>query len=332
MRWKMNGEWLTSHMEERAADSAWQLALAGPIAHPWGATGIKISYRDVGENFVSFGGAPSDAGSATKSVALQQPLGQGTWSGALGLNWSQKASEVAGAATDSDLAATASARWQVSPDVALSGALGTQSSTQDVAAVLNTQQSTNGRAAVEWKVLDSVQLSLGYDATRQSTPASDNDSKRVALGVQQRFEGTTWNLQLARATRDTSGRETAIADSLALGAEHRLTSWLKLGGSYRIARNDAACSDQTPNSDWTARATMSLQELGSLELRYSQALGAQDGGVRFGDENVTRGYGVHYVLGAANGQGLGLALDFSQRDLVGYDDPTRRWRIGVTYR
>jgi hypothetical protein len=323
-------------MEERGGDSAWQLALAGPIEHPWGATGVKIAYRDVGADFVSFGGAPTDAGSTTKSVALQQPIGQGSWSGALGLNWSQQASEANDSLTDSDLAATASARWQLSPDVAISGALGAKSSTQDAAAVLDTQQSTSGRAAVEWKVFDGVNLSLGYDATRQSTLANDaqadSGNSRFSLGIQQRLEDTTWNLKLARATRESGGSDATTDDSLALGADHRLASWLKLGGSYRIARSDAAFADPTPASDWTARATMSLQDLGTLELRYSQALSTRDGGVRFGDESVARGYGVRYVLGASNGEGLGVSLDYSQRDLIGYDDPNRRWRIGVTYR
>jgi hypothetical protein len=340
MQWKLNGEWLTSRMQDHAGDSAWQLALAGPIKHPWGQTGVKISYRDVGADFLSFRGTLADAGSITKQIALQQPIGNGRWSGSVGLNWTQQEHDAASTSqTNSDLAATATARWQVLPDVALTGAVSTRNnSTETASEVLSAQQSTNSRAAVEWKVGDGLNLTVGYDASRQSTPAvgatqSVIGNNRLSLALQQRSADTTWNLQVARdAALGAAGSAAGTADSLAFGADHRLASWLKLGGTYRVAQCDSLTSATTPASDLTAHAAISLQEMGSLELRYTQALSTQPNGVRLGEESVAHGYGVRYVLGAADNTGLGLTLDFSQRDLPGYDDPERQWRIGLTYR
>ncbi len=359
-RWKMNGEWMNSSMEgigapgesSGASNDALVVALAGPISHPWGDTGVRLSYRAVGENFSSFVGAPTDAGIMTKSLALEQPFKTGDLSGSLGVNWSERAAIVeAGstpsAPTDTSLIATSKLKWQATPDLALTAAhdAGNRFTTQiPVSDLLPAQtierENSSSRVGMDWKLTKRFSLSAtggltSYDeetAGERLLRKLSNRDEHYALALKNKTAGAQWNVGYERRIAlDLEGDAGALADTLSVGAQTKVTSWLKFGGAYRLAQTENLSSGLvSPRSDLSANTTLSLQELGELQLRYTQALSTPADGVRLGAPVGARGYGVRYVLGSSS-KGLGLSLDYARQE-TGGPAAQEQWKVGLTYR
>jgi hypothetical protein len=177
---------------------------------------------------------------------------------------------------------------------------------------------------------------MGVGASRWSTFAGDEQTQasgkdRVSLGLRRQSTSTSFGLQLARdAQLNEDAAPVGLSDSVAVNVNHRFTNWLQLGGTYRLTQNQSTLASNLDHTDMTARAALSLQELGALELRYNQSE-ARDG-VRFDGAEPTRGYGVRYQLGAREGQaGFGLMVDYSAR-LEPNAPIDNYWRLGITYR
>jgi hypothetical protein len=338
---RLSGEWLSSNMESRGGDTAWLVALNGPLKHPLGTANVQASYRNIGANYTSFIGTPSDAGAVTKQLAVQQPFGQGKLTGALGVLWTERefgeGNPSGVARLDSAMQATASTRFQVTPKIALTASHITNSkSLEPETGVLLGQQLSDSQAGVEWKIGGGVAVVMGVGMSRQSTLndasiVSISGKDRVSLALKQTSPSTTWNLQLSRdALLNPAGMPLNSAESLTLGAERKLTSWLKLGGTYRVCQDAATLSGVAPATDMTAHAALSLNEAGSLELRYRQAQTVD--GVRLASGNMgNRGYGVRYQWGAKEGQeGFGLLVDYATN--LTPTAPQTQWKLGITYR
>src|SRR5690606_22173390 len=121
-------------------------------------------YREIGSDFSSFAGTPTDAGQTTKQLSLNQPFKKGDFSGSLGLNMSQiTANDEAPAtiATDSDtnLQATSNLRWQATPEVAVtaSHAAGTRVTAPTIVdpllpPSLVERENRDSRVGLEWRL------------------------------------------------------------------------------------------------------------------------------------------------------------------------------------
>jgi hypothetical protein len=355
-RWKLNGEWMNSRMEgagdSGGNDDALVFALAGPISHPWGKTGVRFSYRAVGENFSSFTGAPTDAGIVTKTLALVQPFKSGDLSGSLGVNWSERAAiaetgSTPSTPTDTALMATSNLKWQATSDLALTAAhdAGNRFTTQAPLSDLLLPQTierenSSSRVGVDWKLTKRFSLSATGGLTRYDEETADerllrklgNRDEHYSLNLKNKTVGAQWNIGYERRIAlDLEGDAGALADTLSLGAQTKITSWLKFGGAYRLAQTENLSSGLvSPRSDFAANTTLSLQELGELQLRYTQALSTPEAGVRLGAPAGARGYGVRYVLGSSR-EGLGLSLDYARQE-TGGPAAQEQWKIGLTYR
>jgi hypothetical protein len=358
-RWKIDGEWMQSHMENSAPsdenageNQAVIIALAGPISHPWGETGVRLSYRAVGEDFSSFAGAPTDAGIVTKTLALVQPFKSGDLSGSLGLNWSQRAATAEAGSTpvapaETALQATSKVKWQATSDLALTAAhdvgnrFTTQAPLSDLLLERNTErENSSSRVGVEWKLSKRFSLSATGGLTRYDEETTSdrllrrlsNRDEHYSFMLKNKTAGAQWNIGYERRVAlDLEGETGALADTLSIGAQTKLASWLKFGGSYRLAQTENMTSGLVaPRSDFSANTTLSLQELGELQLRYTQALSTPSDGVRLGAPVGARGYGVRYVLGSSK-EGLGLSLDYARQESGG-PAAQEQWKIGLTYR
>jgi hypothetical protein len=363
-RWKLNGEWMNARMEniasgndpgsDQSADEnqALVIALAGPVQHPWGETGVRLSYRAVGENFSSFAGAPTDAGIVTKTLALVQPFKTGDLSGSFGINWSERAAiaeagSTPTAPTDTALLATSSLKWQATSDFALTAAhdAGNRFTTQApleelLPAQTIERENSSSRVGVDWKLTKRFSLSATGGLTRYDEETAgerllrklSNRDEHYSFALRNKTAGAQWNIGYERRIAlDLEGDAGALADTLSFGAQTKVTSWLKFGGAYRLAQTENLSSGLvSPRSDLSANTTLSLQELGELQLRYTQALSTPADGVRLGAPVGARGYGVRYVLGSSN-EGLGLSLDYARQE-TGGPAAQEQWRIGLTYR
>ncbi len=351
-RWKLDGEWMNGKMEDQEPDDALIFALAGPMKHPWGETGVRFSYRDIGTDFSSFAGTPTDAGQTTKQLSLNQPFKKGDFSGSLGLNMSQieandeQATTVA-VANDTNLQATSNLRWQATPEIAVtaSHAAGSRMTAPTIVdpllpATLVERENRDSRVGLEWKLSKQFSLSASGGLTQYDEETASNRLLRrlsnrdnyYAVALKNQSTTTQWNLKYERRiAQDLEGDTGSTGDTISLGAQKKLTSWLKFGGSYRLTQTEYLTTGlDVPQSDITANTTLSLQELGSLELRYTQVLNSSTDGVRLTGQTRANTVGVRYVLGQQNGRGFGLSVDYSRSELNGPAD--QQWKLGLTYR
>ena len=227
LRWKMNGEWITSGVkfgedhsnetESPAGNSAYLLAFSGPIAHPFGETGVRFSYREVGANFQNFRGAPGDAGITSTQLSLSQPFEMGAISGEMELNWAQQlASNQSTPATgdNANLQAASSLRWQATPAVALTAShqIGSDVTTENAASTLlsapiyNARLNSASQIGMEWRMTPRFSLSLNGGETRYDETSEgerflrrlSNRDNQYSLGLRSQSSLASWNLQLER--------------------------------------------------------------------------------------------------------------------------------------
>lgn len=351
-RWKLDGEWMNGKMEGQNPDDALILAIAGPMKHPWGETGVRLSYRDVGANFSSFAGTPSDAGQTTKQVALSQPFKKGDFSGSLGVNWSEitanddEATKLA-TSSDTNIQATSNLRWQATPTVAVtaSHAAGTRVTEPTIIdpllpASLVERESRDSKVGMEWKLSKQFSLTAAGGLTQYDEETADNRLLRrlsnrdnyYSIGLKNQSKSIQWNFQYERRIAlDLEGDTGTTGNTFSFGAQKKLTSWLKFGGTYRLNQTEYLTTGlDVPQSDITANTTLILQDLGSLELRYTQALRSSTDGVRLTGQTCANSIGVRYVLGQQSGKGFGLSIDYSRSALDGPSD--QQWKLGLTYR
>jgi hypothetical protein len=351
-RWKLDGEWMNGKMEDKEPDDAMIFALAGPVQHPWGETGVRFSYREIGADFSSFAGTPSDAGQTTKQLSLNQPFKKGDFSGSLGLNMSQitandEAPDTIATDSDTNLQATSNLKWQATPELAVtaSHAAGTRVTAPTIVdpvlpASLVERENRDSRVGLEWKLNKQFSISAASGLTQYDEETTNNRLARrlsnrdnyYSIALKNQSKSTQWNFKYERRVAlDLEGDTGTTGDIFSFGAQKKLTSWLKFGGTYRLNQTEYLTTGlDVPQSDITANTTLSLQELGSLELRYTQALASSTDGVRLTGQTRANSVGVRYVLGQQNGKGLGLSIDYSRNTLNGPNDD--HWKLGLTYR
>lgn len=363
MRWKMNGEWMTSQVKRQgdsndndselpAANNAYMLTLAGPIAHPFGETNVRFYHRQVGANFQAFNGAVPDAGVASTQLSLTQPFALGPVTGTTQLDWAKVAQDAdpnSVAADNTNIVAATSLRWQATPAVAVTAAhkIGTDVTEEnpDISAVATTllkeQETSKSELGLEWKVTPKVSLSLtGAQMSFDEISARDdrfanrlsNRGSQYTLGLKGQSSIASWGLQLERrAALDLMGETSVSSNALSINAQRRLTSWLKMSGTYRFSQCEDTLNATTTNaSGLTAAASLSLKEMGNLELSYSQANEALRNGVRL-SSTPSSGYSARYIYGPKAGEsGLGLSVDYYKQGAAQLNDS--QWRVGVTYR
>lgn len=352
-RWKVEGEWMQGNIEKDDEwDDAIVLALAGPIKHPWGETGVRFAYRDIGADFSTFAGTPSDAGLTTKNLTVQQPFKRGDISGSLAVHWSERASNdesTSDAPTDTNLKVDSAVRWQAASNMALtsSHSIGHAVTQRDLlvdnllSEQITERQNSSSRFGMEWRLSKQFSLTATGGITQYDEETAHNRLLRrlsnrdnhYAVALKNQAANSRWSLKLERRVAlDLEGESGITADTIAFSAQKKLAPWLQLGGTYRLAEKENSLSGNSfPEADLTANTTFFMQDLGSLELRYMQAVGSQPDGVRLNGGEQARGYGVRYVMGAASsGKGFGLSIDYARRETTG--PAQEQWRLGLTYR
>lgn len=352
-RWKLEGEWMQGNIEK---DDEWDdaiiLALAGPVKHPWGETGVRLAYRDIGARFSTFAGTPSDAGLTTKNVTVQQPFKKGDISGAVAVHWSERSSNdesTSDLPEDTNLKVESSMRWQAASNMALTGShsIGHAVTQRDLlleelrSEQITERQSSSSRFGMEWRLSKQLSVTASGGITQYDEETAQgrllrrlsNRDNHYSVALNNQTPDFRWSLKVERRVAlDLEGDSGITSDTIALSAQKKLASWLQFGGTYRLSETENSLSGSSfPESDLTANTTFLMQELGSLELRYMQSLGSQPDGVRLGGGEPARGYGVRYVVGAASrGKGFGFSLDYARRETSG--PAYEQWRLGLTYR
>ena len=159
-----------------------------------------------------------------------------------------------------------------------------------------------------------------------------NQDNYYSIALKNQSKTTQWNFKYERRfALDLEGDTGSTGNTFSFGAQKKLTSWLKFGGTYRLNQTEYMTTGlDVPQSDITANTTLLLQDLGSLELRYTQALRSSTDGVRLTGQTCANSVGVRYVLGQQSGKGFGLSIDYSRSALDGPSD--QQWKLGLTYR
>ena len=362
LRWNMNGEWMTGGVESanREADdagslidnSAYVLTLAGPITHPFGETGVRFSRRAVGAHFQNFSGALGDTGVASTQISLNQPFKIGTVSGAIEWNCAQQLSadqSTPVAVNKANLQANSNIRWQATPIVAITAShrIGSDVTARNVeiAPIYDAHRNSASQIGVEWRVLPGISFSLNGGETRYEETSDgerflrrmSNRDQQLSLGLRGQSSVASWDLHLERrAALNVLGETGQSTQGISFNTQRQLAPWLQMRGSYRLNQNRHIQGDEFINansslaSGLTAGASLSLAQLGALELNYSQSNNARNDGLRW-NNSLSRGYGARYVYGARGGQnGLGLSLDYSCNAVNNLNNS--QWQLGITYR
>ena len=102
-------------------------------------------------------------------------------------------------------------------------------------------------------------------------------------------------------------------------------------GRYRLSQSDDSLNETTSlASGLTAGASLSLEELGALELNYFQANSALKDGVHL-DNSLSRGYGAHHLYGPKAGNG-GLIFSVNYSYSGANELRKANCKLGLTYR
>lgn len=351
--WKIEGEWMNEKIEENNDwDDAIILTLAGPLKHPWGETGVRFAYRDIGAGFSTFAGTPADAGLTTKNLTVQQPFKKGDLSGALSVHWSERESNdesTSDAPRDNNLKVESSVRWQAASNVALTGSHSVGHAVTEQELIVDNllseqvteRQNSSSRFGMEWRLSKQFSITASGGITQYDEESAQgrlarrlsNRDNHYSVALNNQTPDFKWSLKLERRVAlDLEGDSGITADTVALSAQKKIASWLQMGGTYRLSETENSLSGNSfPEADLTANTTFLMQELGALELRYMQAVGSQSDGVRLNGGEQARGYGVRYVVGAASkGKGFGFSIDYARRETSG--PAQEQWRLGLTYR
>lgn len=348
--WNFNGQWVKSNVGNSNGATAWQTKLAGPIHHPLGTAQLSAVYTNVDPNFESFAGTSLENACITKSLALTQPLGQGSLKANLGLSWNQIErcgyNNLTLPRNESTFNSILSVRWQIAPSVALTANHNLTSNTDELypgsAISLQDHQVQNTQAGVEVKVSPSLLLNFGAgmssDQIQQQqnsalTPTYDNNSNYLTVGVKNKIASGTVGVDLQRNfTQDGIAQDENNNLIVSLNAQQKLTPWLNIGGKVRLASD---CPPQPTSTilaapaNLTANAQIALSSLGAVQLTYNQwnlqnALDANN-------NDTANAYQISYLMGARNGQsGLGLSLAYSYSAAANPQNAT--WQVGLTYR
>ena len=204
----------------------------------------------------------------------------------------------------------------------------------------------SGEAGLEWKLSRTlgVTATAGQTRTERSLIGGDflsaqtalvpgeDERNRLALALQRRTKGGAWSIGLARQLQDTPATQPLdfTRDDVQLAAERNLGPGIKLKGTLGLANSFVS---ETLAESRTTR---------NIEAQWSLGAGRVD--VRLGDWNGlkpgssgvqldgAKEWTARLNLGsAAKGAGLGLAVEYSERELQN-SGPIPTWRVGVTYK
>lgn len=137
-RWSLSGDWNRAQIERDAKAtgaestqeieaSAWGIAAAGPLAHPFGVANARASWRDVGQNYVAPTTENGAVGARNGEVEIVQDLAIGPLAGKLNFGAAtQRRSEIESALAGEELAqnrarSAAQMRLALTPNLSLTG-------------------------------------------------------------------------------------------------------------------------------------------------------------------------------------------------------------------
>lgn len=349
--WNFDGQWVKSNVADSNGATAWQAKLSGPIHHPLGTAQLSAVYTDVDPGFESFAGSSLEDGRSTKTLALNQPLGKGDLTANLGLSLNEidrdGIKNLSLPRHESTFKSILSVRWKLTPSVALTGRHSLTKDTDELypgsAISMQNHNLQDTQAGIEVKVSPSLLLNVGAGmnsnqiqqqqaATLDST--YDNNSNYLTVGVKNKMANGTIGVDLQRDfAQDVIAQDENSRMIVSLNAQQKLANWLKVGGNVRLANDGLPQPTSTilnKPADLTANAQISLDNLGAVQLSYSQwnlqnALDASDG------DDSASAYQISYLLGARNGQsGLGLSVAYSYS--AAKIPQNTLWKVGLTYR